>query len=54
MKMIEDLSSPPTVVSFSLLLRADQPKALVASQDDHVIITKNISGEQNCYTIGGN
>ena len=50
---IEDLPSPFTAASFSLLLRVDKPKTLVASEDNHVLSTKNISGKQNCYTIGG-
>jgi len=34
---IEDLPSSSTAASFSLLLRVDQPKALVTSEDNHVL-----------------
>jgi hypothetical protein len=34
---IEDLPSPSIAASFSLLLRVDQPKALVASKDNRVL-----------------
>jgi hypothetical protein len=51
--MTAELPSSSTAASFSLLLRVNQPKALVANKVNHVLINKNISGKQNCYAIGG-